>query len=341
MDGLRAVAVALVMLFHARTPYFSSGFLGVDVFFVLSGYLITSLLLAEMETTGRIDIRRFYIRRLLRLTPALLTMLAGYLGLANVVWPDVDGHFQQAAIAAAYLSDYSVAFWATPEELSHTWSLAVEEHFYLVWPLFLVAVHRRNGLSRLLAALICMYILSIAWRCAWIQYGHTWNQIYYRFDTHASGLLLGSGLAVVLRLAPAAACLSRQATFLVWLPLAGIAFVAGGWGDYAMLTWGISLAEWATVFMLIAVYKHQGIVFKIMAIPVLVWVGRLSYGLYLWHYPRFRALRDIFEWHDVLLVGVPVSLGLAATSFYSVERWALQYRKRLTSKTPPSESTSL
>ena len=116
-DGLRAVAVILVIADHCDISVFDQGYFGVDLFFVLSGFLITRLLVAEIDSTGRIDLLRFYLRRLLRLTPALLLMLAAYLLIAPSLWPQLDlmSHVRDAALVAFYLSDYSQAFWHNPK----------------------------------------------------------------------------------------------------------------------------------------------------------------------------------------------------------------------------------
>lgn len=128
LDGLRAIAISLVMLFHSRCFIVPGAFAGVDIFFVLSGFLITRLLLAEQSCGGRIDIGSFYIRRITRLTPALLLMLSVYVLLAPMLWPSAD-HLFQAGLAFFYASDYARAFWGVPQYLTHTWSLSVEEHF--------------------------------------------------------------------------------------------------------------------------------------------------------------------------------------------------------------------
>ena len=334
MDGMRAAAVILVLLFHAHVPAFNGGFLGVDVFFVLSGYLISTLLLGELARDGHVNVKRFYIRRIMRLTPALFGMLLVYLAAAPFLWPEVNSHFTQAALAAAYLSDYSVAFWKTPVELSHTWSLAVEEHFYLIWPLALAFAYKRLSPRHLLMTLVCAYFFAIAWRWAWIEQGRAWNEVWYRFDTHVSGLLLGSCLALALRHAQLTAVLEREARWLLWLPFFAVGLLQFHWGADWMLTWGVSLTEWATIAVLIAVHRRQGMSYEMLSMPILAWIGRLSYGLYLWHYPIFKYLRESFEWDQVLAIGVPLTFALAALSHYSIERWSLQFRDRLKSAVP-------
>jgi peptidoglycan/LPS O-acetylase OafA/YrhL len=334
MDGIRAVAVMMVMLFHANVPFFGGGFLGVDVFFVLSGYLISTLLIGELETTGRLDVKRFYIRRLMRLTPALLAMLIVYAAVAPLFWPEVTNHMAQVALSAAYLSDFSVAFWGTPVQLGHTWSLSVEEHFYLIWPLALMAAYRRLNPRQLLIALACAYVFSLAWRWVWLLQGQGWYQIWCRFDTHVSGLLLGACLALALRDPRLSALLERHSSRFLVLPLIAIGLLRSGWGTPWMLTWGVWLTEWASIAVLIAVHRRQGTCYEMLAAPALAWIGRLSYGLYLWHYPIFRYLRENYDWTIVLAIGAPLTLILAALSLYTIERWVLGVRDRMTSAAP-------
>jgi len=317
MDGVRAVAVLLVMLFHARAPYFEGGYLGVDVFFVLSGFLITSLLLAEHDRTGSIHVGYFYLRRLLRLTPALLLLVVAYVLVAPLLWPE-SPHALHALVAALYLADYGVAFWGVPEQLSHTWSLAVEQHFYLLWPLFLGSLLRPMRPTALARTLAWAYLAAVLWRWLWVSQGHTWDQVYYRFDTHATGLVLGAWLAAILRNPHSAARLNRWRLQL-WLPVGGLFMLDLSWGQMGMLRWGISAAEWATVLILLAVHPGKGWLYGVLAIPTLAWLGRISYGVYLWHYPIFRYLRDGADWVTVMLVGGALTVTLAAFSFYTVE----------------------
>ena len=131
LDGLRAVAVILVISDHCFVPVFDQGYFGVDLFFVLSGFLITRLLVDEIDATGRVDLWRFYLRRFLRLAPPLLLFLIAYVLIAPWFWPQFDflSHMRDAGLAGFYLSDYSQALWHSPKVLIHTWSLSVEETF--------------------------------------------------------------------------------------------------------------------------------------------------------------------------------------------------------------------
>ena len=326
LDGVRALAIVLVMLFHARAPAVLGGYVGVDVFFVLSGYLITSLLLHEIDATCRVDLRRFYRRRFLRLTPALLVMLGVYLVVAPLLWSAGTDHGLHAAVAAVYLADYGVALWGLPDILSHTWSLAVEAHFYLLWPVLLVAAHRRWPRPSLVTVLATAYVLATLLRWVCVIRGQTWAEVYYRFDTHMSGLILGACLATVQRDGRFTAAVQRALPWLLWLPLGAVVCLQYRWHDIWMLMWGFGIVEWATVALLLGIQSPGSQISAMLSPAPLVWLGKMSYGLYLWHYPIFRYLRERHTWDDVLLIGAPLALVLAAASYYTIEAWAARRR---------------
>lgn len=327
LDGLRAIAIAVVVLFHARVPLAWGGFLGVDVFFVLSGFLISSLLLAELDATGTVGLRAFYMRRLVRLTPALLLMLAVYSAIAPLAWPE-DSHANQVAIAAAYVSDYVIALAGTPPgQLSHTWSLSVEMHFYLLAPIALLWAARRFSTRRLLAAAALLYVAATCWRLVMLAAGQSWQEVYYRFDTHLSGLVLGCLLSLLVRDPGALYAVRRRLPSLrFWLPVLVLAFCILPWGNRAVAAIGFTAVELGTAALLLAVQDKDSAAVRLLSHTALVWVGKMSYGIYLWHYPVFRLLREDLPWHQVLLLGVPLSVALAALSFYTIEAWARRLR---------------
>ena len=323
LDGLRALAVFIVVAYHAEVPGFAGGFLGVDVFFVLSGYLITTLLRQEHARTGRIDVRRFYLRRCLRLIPALLLLLAAYVVLAPLVWPKFTAaqHGRDALIAALFMADYARALWSVPTVLSHTWSLAVEQHFYLIWPLVLLLLNRMPGGARAHAwTLLALYLAATLWR-DWSILNASWDSVYFRFDTRLSGLVLGSFLAVVA--GPAA---GRPPIKLLWAAPAVLAaalccvFLSGG--QPVALVLGVTLVEGASALLiLIAVSAQPTRLQRLLSHPVLVRMGVLSYGIYLWHHPLALLLRDVLPSPLTLALVLLVSWLLAAISHQTVERF--------------------
>ena len=332
LDGLRAVAIVLVFLSHAHVPMFDGAFYGVDLFFVLSGYLITSLLLKEYQQSGRLNYGRFYLRRFLRLGPALLLFLAVYWLVAPQLWPD-DAHLvtQDVVVSGLYLADYGIAFFDSPDSLLHMWSLAVEEHYYLIWPPLLALLLSQVTRRRLWLPVLLLTVLMFVWRMYWIVQGQQeFYEVFFRFDTRATGMLLGSLLAVFAMHCPGGMeALYARRKYLLWT-LPAVPFLIAGyeWGDMGALLWGGTVVELAAAAIIIAVSQHRGTLYDMLSLPGLVWLGRISYGIYLWHYPIVRVLRAHMPWEMVIVLGLPISTALAALSFYTIERWALRLRDR-------------
>ena len=330
LDGLRAVAIVLVFLSHAHVPMFDGAFFGVDLFFVLSGFLITSLLLKELHQSGRLDYWRFYQRRFLRLMPALLLFLAAYWLFAPLIWPELDDVNQDVVVSALYLADYGIAFFDSPNTLLHMWSLSVEEHFYLVWPPLLALLLSSVGRKQVWRPVLLLVALMFVWRAYWVADGQQFYEIFFRFDTRATGMLLGSALAAVAVHRPEwMDALHARQKYLLWLlPVLPFIVVGYQWDDAGALLWGLALAELVAAAIIIAVSKHDGVLYEMLSLPGLVWVGKMSYGIYLWHYPIVRLLRAQMDWPWVVLLGLPLSAAFAALSFYTVEHWAMRWRDR-------------
>lgn len=336
LDGLRGIAIMLVLMSHAHVPLFDGAFFGVDIFFVLSGFLITSLLLMEWGEHGKLDYWRFYRRRFFRLMPALLLFLGTYALLAPFIWPDLDDVYTDVLWSALYLADYGIAFFDHPDTILHMWSLSVEEHFYLVWPpllaLFVRSVQRRE--ATLWKLILGLWILATLWRIFWVGQEQVFYAIFFRFDTRASGLLAGALLAAIMVERPDFIhALGRNMRYALWLPLFIPLILELGWDDYNALVWGMTVVECAALVVLVAVLPSQarstGLISQMLSTPALVYLGRLSYGVYLWHYPVVRYLRAEYSWPVVVILGTAISLGLAALSYYTIERWAMRYRDKV------------
>lgn len=242
LDGLRGVAIVLVMLSHAHVPLFEGAFFGVDLFFVLSGYLITSLLLIELQNTQQLDLWRFYRRRFFRLMPALLLFLAVYCLVAPLFWPDSDDWYVDALVSAFYLADYGIAFFDLPNSLLHMWSLSVEEHFYLVWPLMLWLIVRRTPRGQVWCRIFGLFLLAWAWRVYWVAQEQQFYEIFFRFDTRATGLLAGSLLAALVMERPAWFERARkQVHHGLWLVLLVPVLMALDWDDMNVMTWAMTV----------------------------------------------------------------------------------------------------
>ncbi len=327
LDGLRGVAILLVILSHAHVPLFEGAFFGVDLFFVLSGYLITSLLLMEMQSAGRLDYWRFYRRRFFRLMPALALFLGSYCLVAPFLWPDLTDIYSDALVSILYLADYGIAFFDSPDTLLHMWSLSVEEHFYLIWPPLLVLVLRFTPTGKAWRAIALLWLLSSLWRIFWVLEGQQFYEIFFRFDTRVSGLFAGALLAALLVEKPQFYDTMRaQRSYAMWLPLAVPLLMALEWDNHDAMIWGIPVVECAAVVVLLAVHQHSGLVYEMLTAPVLMKLGQWSYGIYLWHYPVVRYLRADYSWPVVVVAGLAISTLLAALSFYTIERWAMRMR---------------
>lgn len=337
LDGLRGLAVIAVVLLHAGFGWANGGFLGVDVFFVLSGFLITTLLLREWQATGTISLRAFYWRRIARLFPALAVLL-----LAVTVWSLAGSSSEWQSLRGVGASLVSVANWAivlAPDhqigKLQHTWSLAIEEQFYLLWPFVLVLLLRRGwGWQRLAALTVGGAIASAVWRAIlWRLTLDPWR-VYGGSDTRADGLLIGCALALLVLNLPS---LSSRRVGYALLPVLGLAALGGVGVWWSAATpwefWWYSRGGYAAVavlsaaIVLLAATGSVPYLSALLSLRPLVWVGQRSYGIYLWHYPiltAFGSPKGLENGERVALIAL--SIGVAAASWALVEqpiqRWA-------------------
>jgi peptidoglycan/LPS O-acetylase OafA/YrhL len=314
IDGLRAIAVLAVLAYHAGFDQAQGGFLGVEVFFVISGYLITALLLAEHRHRGRIDPLRFWMRRARRLLPALFFLLGATLAFAVVVVPDEIARLRADAVAAVgYVTNWHLiagdrSYFETigrPSLFMHLWSLAIEEQFYLVWPLVLAALlmaGRRVGLALSLAGAIA----SAAWMAILFNPGTDPSRVYYGTDTRLTGLLLGAALAFVWvpvttsggdGAAVPGRWTSRRVGWLldlggaVGLASLGLFFVAADAFEPALYRGGLVLVAVATATVIAAAVHPLGRVGRTLDRGPMRWIGTRSYAIYLWHWPIFSLTR--------------------------------------------------
>jgi len=343
LDGIRALAVLGVMLYHADLPWMPGGFLGVDVFFVLSGFLITSLILEEFDRRGRIDFKTFYIRRARRLLPALLLMLAVVGVAAAFFYRDAAPAFRTDAIASLFYVNnwwYIVAdqsyfeFIGRPPLLKHLWSLSIEEQFYLIWPaITLVALKLGKRRAVLITALVGA-IASTVWMAVLsITNGFPDladpSRAYFGTDSHIMGLLIGAALATVwrpgrlpTRLVPGAKILLTAIGFTSLVAVIWVFWQVGEFDGW--LYRGGFLLFALLVAVLVAMASHPGSPFGAM-LGTQPWryIGQRSYGLYLWHWPVFMVTRPDL---DIGLDGLPLlilrfglTFGIAELSYRFVE----------------------
>lgn len=334
LDGLRTVAVGLVFAHHVDQGALPGGFVGVDVFFVISGYLITALLLRERQKSGCISLSRFYMRRVLRLYPALLFVVLITMPIAalfNIGYPVLDG-----IVAVAYLTDFYSNYTFHLTLLLHTWSLSVEEQFYLVWPIVLAFVLKRNLPIR--NVLFCMaagslLITYIVHRAGY----HRLQVIQFLPTSHIPELVSGILLAVAVQFGP-----KRWLIAVTGVPLAAASFVALGVALFLLpdLWWAFPAATlicWPPVAHLV-LHRDSWISAALSARP-LVWLGERSYGIYLWHYPIIVLLdkkTSLSSW-EIAAISLPLTLAIAAASWRFVEVPFLRMKQRFEPREPPPD----
>ena len=322
-DGIRAVSVLSVVAFHCNFPISNGGFIGVDVFFVLSGFLITTILREELKTADGISLGRFYYNRFLRLCPPLFMMLLVYAATAPLLFPSVN-IIKDISLVGLYLSDYSRAFWGAPDYLNHTWSLSVEEHYYMIWPLVVLATRRLSNHS-FFAILIVGFIFASAWRMHEITETAQWGETYFRFDTRMSGLILGSAISAISKYPrPTVATALGAVAIIILLWFASQL----RWKMTTALLWGGVSVDLAAAILILSVASGQSLLARMFSWRPIVYVGLLSYSIYLWHYPIARLLRDQLDPTTTFLIVGGTSIAVAALSYEFIEKPIKAFRKR-------------
>ena len=348
LDGLRGIAVLAVIIYHADVSLLVGGFLGVDVFFVLSGFLITSLLLEELQRSNKVDRAKFYLRRIRRLMPALFMVLLFSVLVSGLFVIDAAYHVRRdLPWAITFVLNWSYLFFeqsyfvniSRPPLLQHLWSLSVEEQFYVIWPLLLVALYklplgRITPRAKVFIASTALALASTAWMvhlsiANGFPIPNDPSRVYFGTDTHAMGLLIGCAAAALWRsdrltekLTPDRAsamnglgliCLAGLGYFFIFVSELNEWLYRGGFLMLSLLTAG-----------LVVVAAHPGLKFgPRLGNPVLKWFGDRSYGIYLWHWPIFVLLRSGIDvqWPDQIafVVKIAIVLVISDLSYRFVE----------------------
>jgi peptidoglycan/LPS O-acetylase OafA/YrhL len=337
LDGVRAIAVLVVMGYHEGARALTGGFLGVDVFFVLSGFLITDLLASQ-----RPALKDFWLRRARRLLPALAIMLVVVTAAATIIEPGAALALRPALLAAiTYTSNWyqmlhHVPYFDTfgpPAPLQHLWSLAIEEQFYLIWPLILwFLIIRWNGRRAWITATL-LGAGGSALAMALLYTPANPSLVYYGTDTHASALLIGAALALAFPLATLTSAKAAMTKRLDAIGIAGLAVLAWAVGhfsgsDAVVYPAGLLIAALAAAAV-IAAAASRGAVAAITSIAPMRWVGIRSYAMYLWHWPVIALTAALAgsaaNYPATWLAETAITVGFAAASWRFVESPILRH----------------
>jgi peptidoglycan/LPS O-acetylase OafA/YrhL len=338
LDGIRAVSILGIMANHGGFGWAGGGVISVDVFFVLSGFLITMLLMKEWTRSGTIRLRAFWARRARRLLPALFVLLGG-IGIYALVFAPAgtqgalrwDGlstllyfsNWHQILTGQSYFAQVSA-----PSPLLHTWTLAIEEQFYLVWPIVVVCVLKLTRSPRTLLVVTVLGVVASATEMALLFHPHVDpSRLYYGTDTRAQDILTGAALGIALfRRGPVSG--QRARVGLSWMAVAGAAVFVGEWwriNSSVDLTYrgGFLLADVMVALVIAGVtLAPTGLPARVLSVRPLTFVGRISYGLYLWHWPIFLVLdhaRTGLGIYSLFALRLAVTFAFAIASWYLVE----------------------
>ena len=353
LDGLRGIAISTVIIHHHLTPIsLSGGFLGVDLFFVLSGFLITSLLLAEFAENNRISLRNFYMRRLLRLGPALaLYLIATVLIAFQTQTISIVRQLKLVAFTIFYFTNWRMALgWdMTLDPTAITWSLSIEEQFYLVWPLLLTACLAFKLKRRIIAGGLALVILAIVvHRYLLLEAGADLTRLYYGSDTRADALLVGCifGLLHSKRVGLRNNYWMATAAVISAVALALLILITEFEDPFLYRGGFTAVAIFSGLLIYAAANAPPRALSKALQFSPLVWLGHISYGLYLWHWLVVRevSLYWLGRWEGTAKLAL--ALGIAAGSFYFFERPINRLKSRFASRapkpgTPPKTSSGI
>jgi peptidoglycan/LPS O-acetylase OafA/YrhL len=337
---------------HAGLPFSVGGFLGVDIFFVLSGFLITTLLIEEWQQRGDISLRNFYVRRGLRLLPALFVLLGVLIAYSALKAPvAVAAELRRAVLYALfYVANWAVVYRVPLGFLDHTWSLSIEEQFYLLWaPLLYLCLRVTRGLRLVTAVVVAGIVGPAVLRMIRWDGEVSAIRLYFGTDTRIDGLMVGAAVSL-LACSGLLSLAERQRRLVRWAGAVSFVLIlflytSAIWDAWYMY-WGVmSLVSIATALLIVEILTGPSRLTRaVLGSAVAVWIGRVSYGLYLWHFPVFKFITP--ERLGLTVTGDTPGLHLAVLqlarfaatfavvtlSFYAIEQPALRLRHRFRSR---------
>lgn len=346
LDGLRGIAVLMVMFYHldflfpALHRFVKGGFLGVDVFFVLSGFLITSILIKEYEKDGQINLKNFYLRRFFRLVPAFWVFLICLYFFGSYILPQDEAfaiyNNYNFFFAFSYLMNWQSAISeGLTGNLNHAWSLAIEEQFYIIWSLVLFKAFAENRERKQIFLWTCLMILGlIAWRIFRVFIGTNTDILYYSTDTRIDALLIGCIAAMIYswQLLPKKVYASWQFTLITLTALATALLILFSFShnDFSLYCGTISVFSMTIAGLILWLITRERSIFKtLLELRPLRWLGQISYGLYLWHYAFYEFGKKTFASVPLqIIVGIGLALIVSTVSFYLIERPFLKLKSK-------------
>lgn len=328
LDGARGLMTLGVLAAHLHYHWYPGAIIFMDTFFLMSSYLITSLLIKDQDSKGGVDFRRFYERRIRRLFPALLAMLAVYTVAILLLGRPREPEFRAIGATLFYFMNWARAFeWPMSPYLGHAWSLSIEEQFYALWPLaFAALMHRKLAPRHLAWLLVGAALASALWRAGLAVQGAGFARLYNGTDVRLDGLCLGAALAFYRRSLGAGGGGAWHPA-LAWLTpaVAAVLFVWGFSASYYDRQWYLWQSQ---VCMVLSLLLVAGLVLcprtwlhPLLEAPFTVFLGRICYGLYIWHHPIFLIMEDHLKLGLTtrVLVGLPLTFGVAILSYHLIE----------------------